>query len=125
MDILGVSITESKPKSDTRQRSQSRRVRCRFTIEQRQFDRPTNSSTKDFMEMIANHFEVNLLTSTGKDSKLLSTSTYYFSVESKGKLHKVIDYFDTYSLMGTKYLDYEDFKIVYDSAGSALRASPL
>jgi hypothetical protein len=28
---FGVSITESKPKSDTRQRSQSRRVRCRFT----------------------------------------------------------------------------------------------
>jgi LAGLIDADG endonuclease len=82
-------------------------------IEQRQFDRPTNSSTKDFMEMIANHFDVNLLTSTRKDSKLLSTSTYYFSVESKEKLHKVIDYFDTYSLMGTKSFDYEDFKTVY------------
>ena len=40
---FGVVITEFKPKSDTRKRSKSRTVKCRFVIEQRQFDKPTNS----------------------------------------------------------------------------------
>ena len=41
-----MSVTEFKPKSDTRKRSQSQRVKCRFVIEQRQFDKSTNSSPR-------------------------------------------------------------------------------
>ena len=43
---FGVSVTEFKPKSETRKRSQSQRVKCRFVIEQRQFDKSTNSSPR-------------------------------------------------------------------------------
>ena len=43
---FGVSVTEFKPKYETRKRSQSQRVKCRFVIEQRQFDKSTNSSPR-------------------------------------------------------------------------------
>jgi LAGLIDADG endonuclease len=121
---FGVSVTEFKPKSETHKRSQSQRVKCRFVIEQRQFDKSTNSSPRgrearplkgpvtpppgscqSFMENIANYFSVSLLTST-RTKFTLPTSTYYFSVETMDKLDKVIHYFDKYPLMGVKSLDY-------------------
>lgn len=111
---FGVVITEFKPKSETRKRSQSRRVKCRFVIEQRQFDKSTNSSCKPFMEMIAQHFGVSLLTSTRNNIKFLKpASTYYLSIETKDKLSKVVEYFTNYPLMGIKSLDYQDFTKVY------------
>lgn len=64
------------------------------------------------MENIASYFSVSLLTST-RIKLTLPTSTYYFSVEAMDKLNKVIDYFDKYSLMGVKSLDYQDFKTIY------------
>jgi LAGLIDADG DNA endonuclease family protein len=82
---FGVSVTEFKPKSETRKRSQSQRVKCRFVIEQRQFDKSTNSSCQSFMNKIANYFSVSLLTST-RTKFTLPTSTYYFSVETMDKL---------------------------------------
>jgi hypothetical protein len=109
---FGVSVTEFKPKSETRKRSQSQRVKCRFVIEQRQFDKSTNSSCQSFMNNIANYFSVSLLTST-RTKFTLPTSTYYFSVETMDKLDKVIHYFDKYPLMGVKSLDYQDFKTIY------------
>jgi hypothetical protein len=109
---FGVFVKEFKPKSETRKRSQSRSVKCRFAIEQRQFDKPTNSSCKFYMQIIADFFDVVLLESTRTTFKT-SNSTYYFHVESKDKLSKVINYFDKYSLMGVKGLDYQDFKTIY------------
>jgi hypothetical protein len=109
---FGVFVKEFKPKSKTRKRSQSRSVKCRFAIEQRQFDKPTNSSCKFYMQIIADFFDVVLLESTRTTFKT-SNSTYYFHVESKDKLSKVINYFDKYSLMGVKGLDYQDFKTIY------------
>jgi hypothetical protein len=111
---FGVFVKEFKPKSETRKRSQSRSVKCRFAIEQRQFDKPTNSSCKFYMQMIADFFDVALLESTRTTLKT-SNSTYYFHVESKDKLSKVINYFDRYSLMGVKGLDYQNFKTIYST----------
>lgn len=56
---FGVFISEFKPKSETRKRSQSRRVKCRFVIEQRQIDKPTGLSCEPFMKAIANYFKVS------------------------------------------------------------------
>lgn len=111
---FGVYISEFKPKSETRKRSASRRVKCRFVIGQRQMDRPTGLMTRYFMEAIANYFEVSLLENV-ITNKLLSTSysSYYFSVESTNKLEKVIKYFSTYPLLGIKNLDFQDFTKVY------------
>lgn len=109
---FGVFIKEFKPKSEDRKRSQSRSVKCRFAIEQRQFDKPTNSSCEPYMKMIANYFNVTLLKST-RTTFDIPNSTYYIHVESKDKLDKVISYFDKYPLMGIKGLDYQDFKTVY------------
>ena len=82
---FGVFISEFKPKSEDRKRSESRRVKCRFAIEQRQFDRPTNSSCKPYMEMIANYFNVSLLEQT-RTRFNTSDSTFFIHVESKEKL---------------------------------------
>lgn len=111
---FGVVISEFKPKSDTRKRSKSRTVKCRFVIEQRQFDKPTNSSCQPFMEEIAKHFQVSLLTSTRKNNKFLApAATYYLSIETIEKLSRIIDYFSIYPLRGVKGLDYQDFSTVY------------
>lgn len=109
---FGVFIKEFKPKSEDRKRSQSRSVKCRFAIEQRQFDKPTNSSCEPYMKMIADNFNVTLLEFT-RTTFETPNSTYYIHVESKDKLNKVITYFDKYPLMGVKSLDYQDFKTVY------------
>jgi len=66
------------------------------------------------MEIIAKYFNVSLLTSKHFNKKLnFESNTYYFSVESKDKLTKVIEYFDKYPLMGIKFLDYKIFKIIF------------
>ena len=112
---FGVSISEFKPKSETRKRSQSRRVKCRFIIEQRQIDRPTGLSSKSFMEAIAKYFDVSLLEINRKNKQsLTSISSNYLSVESTKKLAKVIKYFSIYPLLGIKNLDYQDFTKVYN-----------
>jgi hypothetical protein len=105
-EYFGSQISEAKPKSETRKRSQSRRVKCRFTIGQRQFDKPTGISCEAFMSMIAKYFEVSLLTSIRNNAKFSSPAKcYYFSVESPQKLSKVITYFENYPLIGIKGLD--------------------
>ena len=53
---FGVKFTEFKPKTEDGKRSQSRKVKCKFVIEQRQFDKATGLSCKEFMELIANYF---------------------------------------------------------------------
>lgn len=107
-------ITDTKPKSETRKRSQSRRVKCRFGLEQRQFDKPTGLSCQPYMNMIAQYFEVSLLTSTHHSIRLsCPAKSYYFSVETPQKLSRVIAYFEMNPLKGIKALDYRDFLTVY------------
>jgi hypothetical protein len=94
---FGVIISEAKPKSETRKRSQSRRVKCRFTIGRRQFDNPTGLSCEAFMSVIAKYFEVSLLTSIRNNAKFSSPAKcYHFSIESPQKLSKDITYFKKY-----------------------------
>jgi hypothetical protein len=87
--FFGIITSEAKPKSETRKRSQSRRVKCRFTIGQRQFDKPTGLSCEAFMSMITKYFEVSLLTSIRNNAQFSSPAQcYYFSVESPQELSK-------------------------------------
>lgn len=86
------------------------KISCRFTIEQRQIDKPTGQSCKPFMSMLADYFEVSLLSKTVNNEKYISSvNSYYFSVESLLKIKKVENYFEKYPLMGVKGLDLKDF----------------
>lgn len=91
------------------------KISCRFTIEQRQIDKRTGLSCEPFMSMLAQYFEVSLLTITRNNPKFSSpASSYYFSVETISKLNKIIYYFDKYPLIKIKGLDYKDFLIGYN-----------
>jgi len=111
---FGIKITEFRPKAEDEKRSRSRKIYCKFVIEQRQLDKVTGLSCKDFMQLIADYFNSSLLSKTVNSNKYLSpVNSYYFNVESVSKLEKVVEYFSTYSLMGIKGLDYLDFIKVY------------
>lgn len=85
-----------RPSLNPKLEKDRRRVKCRFTIEQRQLDRPTGLSCETFMSMIAKYFEVSLLTSIRHNAKFSSSAkTYYFSVESPQKLSKKVAYFES------------------------------
>jgi hypothetical protein len=91
------------------------KISCRFTIKQRQIDKHTDLSCELFMSLLANYFEVSLLTKTKNDIKFSApANTCYFSVESFSKLNKVIEYFDKYPLISIKGLDLQDFMIGYN-----------
>lgn len=76
-------INKLKPESNPR-------ISCRFTIEQRQIDRPTGLSCKPFMDRLADYFEVSFLTITrDKETFLSPAESYYFSVESISKPKKL------------------------------------
>lgn len=60
--------------------------------------------------MLADYFEVSLLSKTVNNEKYISSvNSYYFSVESLLKIKKVENYFEKYPLMGVKGLDLKDF----------------
>lgn len=79
-----------------------RRVACRFRIEQRMIDPYTNESYGDLFNKIALFLGVNLLVVSRTSGK------QYFSVEAKSRksLSVVQNYFNTYPLLGSKYLDF-------------------
>ena len=67
------------------------------------------------MNLLADYFEVSLLTKTKNDIKFSArANTCYFSVESLSKLNKIIEYFDKYPLINIKGLDLQDFMIGYN-----------
>lgn len=111
---FGVKITEFRLKTENDKRSRSEKIKCKFVIEQRQMDKATGLSCKDFMLSIADYFDSSLLSITRNNDKFLApANSYYFSVESVSKLDKVVKYFSTYPLMGIKGLDSLDFMKVY------------
>nr|ATI20300.1 LAGLIDADG endonuclease [Juglanconis sp.] len=83
--------------------TKKRRVACRFRIQQRMIDPVTNESYEDLFNKIALFLGVNLLVvtrNTGKQS---------FSLEAKSResLSVVKNYFNTYPLFSSKYLDFK------------------
>ena len=83
---------------------------CRLRIEQRMIDPYTNESYESILKTIANFLEVNLVIVTR------NTGKQYFSVAAKSRksLSIIKNYFNTYPLFSSKYLDYKDFEEVVD-----------
>jgi hypothetical protein len=86
------------------------RTACRYTIEQRKVEPRFGGTTELFMQMIATLFGVSLNTTTH-----YTPPQFYWSVDvsTLSGVQTVIDYFDSYPLMGVKYLDYLDFKAAF------------
>lgn len=104
-----IKIVDSKPKSETRKRSVSENISLRFRLDQRLHDKPTSSTMLSIMEEIAKSLSSNLnIYKTNKGDETLS-----ITVTSIDKLKTVIDYFYKYPLLGTKYLDFIDWKKAY------------
>ena len=88
--------------------TKKRRVSCRLRIEQRMIDPYTNESYEPILKSIANFLGVNLVIVTR------NTGKQYFNVSAKSRksLNIIKDYFNTYPLFSSKYLDYKDFEEV-------------
>lgn len=72
-------------------------VKMNFQIDQK---------NKDLLIKIKNFFGGNIVYST-------KTNTYYYDSTSFGSAKKVIDYFDQYSLVSSKYINYMKWRKVY------------
>jgi hypothetical protein len=104
-----IKIVESKPKSETRKRSVSENISLRFRLDQRLYDKPTSSTMSSIMEEIAKCLSSNLdKHKTSKGDEILS-----ITVTSIDKLKLIVNYFNEYSLLGTKYIDYKDWEKVF------------
>lgn len=90
--------------------TKKRKVACRLRIEQRMVDPNTMESYEPILKSIANFLGVNLVVVTR------NTGNQYFNVTAKSRksLSIIKDYFNTYPLLSSKYLDYKDFEVVVD-----------
>ena len=104
-----IKIVDSRPKSETRKRSVSENISLKFRLDQRLYDKPTSSTMLSIMEEIAKSLSSNLNTyKTNKGDETLS-----ITVTAIDKLKTVVDYFSKYPLLGTKYLDFNDWVKAY------------
>jgi len=104
-----IKIVESKPKSERRKRSISENISLKFRLDQRLYDKPTSSTMLFIMEEIAKCLSSSLdKHKTSKGDEILS-----ITVTSIDKIKIIVNYFNKYSLLGTKYIDYTDWEKVY------------
>jgi hypothetical protein len=104
-----IKIIEAKNKSDTRKRPVSVNISLVFRLDQRAFDKSTQSSMLPVMKEIAEFFNVDLITyTTNSAQEVLSVS-----VTSLSKLSRVVNYFSTYNMLGIKHSDYLDWERAY------------
>ena len=81
-----------------------RKVGCRFRIEQRMICPYTNESYEPLLESIATFLNVNL------NVVNRASGNKYFNITAKSResLKIIKNYFNTYTLFSSKYLDYLD-----------------
>lgn len=84
-----------------------RKISCRLRIEQRMSDPITNNSYFNILTDISRFLNCNL-----KTRKQASTKREYFILTacSRKSLPLIINYFKTFSLYTSKYLDYKDWE---------------
>ena len=109
---FGVKIVESKPKSETRNRSVSENMSLKFRLDQRSFDKPNSSSMLPIMESLALFLSCKLgtylLNPKSNQREVLS-----LSVTSINSLEFIVNYFNKYPLLGNKGKDFKQWEVVY------------
>lgn len=92
----------------------SENVSILFRLDQRSHDMVSNSSMNTIMEFIASYLNCNLLTFKYKVLKSSEQrEVLSLSITSVNKLKPIIEYFNNYPLLGTKYLDFKDWEKIY------------
>ncbi len=87
------------------------RIQCVFSINQNEIHKKTNESCVPFMTKLANYFECNLNHRLANNAIFKESSALIvFYVQSDKKHYIVINYFDKYPLMSSKYLNYLCYK---------------
>lgn len=87
--------------------AKKRKISCRLRIEQRMLDPKTKNSYKDVLTNICDFLYCNL-----NIRNQVSTGNNYYTLtaSSRHSLQIIINYFDKFSLLSTKYLDYRDWR---------------
>lgn len=102
-----VKIVEAKPKSDIRKRSVSNSISLKFRLDQQYL--VNEISNLNIMEELAKFLDCKLSIYNNKTGKVLS-----LNVTSLEKIGFVVNYFNRYPLLGTKYKDFKDWEIIYN-----------
>lgn len=118
---FGVKVLEPKAKTEKSKRARSGYIGLVFRLDQRSYDKPTNSSFESFMELLGKFLrppaqpvaprgaragDCNLL--SFNDGKCLS-----LSITSLDKINKLIIYFNRFPLLGIKGKDFKDWEKIY------------
>lgn len=87
--------------------AKKRKISCRMRIEQRMFDPISKNSYFDILTEISKFLNCNL-----KTRKQTSTNNEYFNItaSSRVSLLIIINYFTTFPLYSSKYLDYKNWE---------------
>ena len=109
---FGVKIVESKPKSETCNRSVSENISLKFRLDQRFFDKPNSSSMLPIMESLASFLSCKLSTYL-LDSKSNQREVLSLSVTGINNLEFIVNYFNKYPLLGIKGKDFKHWEVVY------------
>ena len=109
---FGIKIVESKPKSETRQRSVSENISLKFRLDQRSFDKPNSSSMFPIMECLASFLsrKLNIYTI---DRHSNPREVLSISVTGIKNLEFIVNYFNKYPLIGVKRKDFKHWEVVY------------
>ena len=95
-------------------RSRSASTKIEFRLDQRSYNKPTNSCMIPIMELIAKNLECNVLNYKAKTLILFKTvEILSVSLTALNKIKILIDYFNSFPLIGTKYKDFKDWELVY------------
>lgn len=107
----------AKPESEGqshRKRMISESVSILFRLDQRSYDVATGASMSPMMDFIASYLNCNVLIFKYKALKSLEQrEVLSISITSLNHLKLIIEYFNNYPLLGTKYLDFKDWEEIY------------
>lgn len=87
----------------------SESVSILFRLDQRSYEIATDASMNPIMEFIASYLNCNMLTFKYKALKSSEQrEVLSLSITSVNNLKPIVEYFNNYPLLGTKYLDFKD-----------------
>ena len=86
-------------------KDKKRQISCRLRVEQRMVEPITNIPYFDSLNKIATFFNCNLLIRKQKTS---GNNYYHLTASSCKSIQIILNYFDSYPLYSSKYLDYKD-----------------
>ena len=97
------------------------RVKCVFSINQREIYKRTNESFISIMTKLTNFFKCNINYKLTKDPSFKKpVKLLVFYVQSNKKHYLITEYFNKYPLMTSKYLNYLDYNKALSFLGKRL-----